>query len=78
MHDILTGRIHVTSTRTMLLKMCLSCLLHMSDEQLGRVLPLLTSIAEGSLDDLPAPDELETRVFACLDALDKFASPPFL
>ena len=51
------------------MKMCLSCLLHMSDEQLGRVVPLLTSMAGGNLDDLPGPDELETRVFACLDAL---------
>ena len=59
----------MTSTRTMLMKMCLSCLLRMPDEQLGRVLPLLTSIAGGALDDLPGPDELETKVFACLDAL---------
>ena len=51
------------------MKMCLSCLLRMPDEQLGRVLPLLTSIAGGALDDLPGPDELETKVFACLDAL---------
>ena len=69
MHDVVTGRINVNSTRTILMKMCLSCLLHMSDEQLGRVLPLLTSIAPGSPDNLPAPDELETKVFACLDAL---------
>ena len=69
MHDSVTGRIRVTSTRTILMKMCLSCLLHMSDEQLGRVVPLLTSMAGGNLDDLPGPDELETRVFACLDAL---------
>ncbi len=53
----------------MLMKMCLSCLLHMSDEQLGRVIPLLTSIAPGNLDNLPCTDELETKVFACLDAL---------
>ena len=52
----------------MLMKMCLSCLLHMSDEQLGRIVPLLTSVAGGSLGDLPASDELETKVFACLDA----------
>ena len=58
----------MTSTRTMLMKMCLSCLLHMSDEQLGRIVPLLTSVAGGSLGDLPASDELETKVFACLDA----------
>ena len=58
----------MTSTRTMLMKMSLSCLLRMSDEQLGRILPLLTSIAPCGLADLPDPDELETRVFACLDA----------
>lgn len=59
----------MTSTRTMLMKMCLSCLMHMSDEQLGRIVPLLTSIAGESLDNLPAPDVLEAKVFACLDAL---------
>jgi hypothetical protein len=53
----------------MLMKMCLSCLMHMSDEQLGRIVPLLTSIAGESLDNLPAPDVLEAKVFACLDAL---------
>jgi len=51
------------------MKLCLSCLSHMSDEQLGRIVPLLTSIAGDSLGDPSAPDELETKVLACLDAL---------
>ena len=59
----------MSSTRTVLMKMCLSCLWHMSDEQLGRVLPLLTSVAPENLDGPPCPDELETRALACLDAL---------
>jgi len=59
----------VTSTRTILMKLCLSCLSHMSDEQLGRIVPLLTSIAGDSLGDPTDPDELETKVLACLDAL---------
>ena len=42
----------------------------MSDEELGRVLPLLTSIAPCGSSDLPVRDELEMKLFDCLDASD--------
>lgn len=59
----------MTYTRTMLMKMCLSCVFRMSDEQLGQVLPLLTSITPHNTDDLQAPNELEKKLFTFLDTL---------
>ncbi len=53
--------------RTTLLEMCLSCMLRMSDKQLGNLVPLLTAAAGERLTRDGRVGALEARLFECLE-----------
>jgi len=62
------------ATKTLLLKMCLSCVLRMSEEQLGKLVPMLTDVVTTQYDCSGPAGELEARIFTCLDAYDTAAT----
>jgi len=53
--------------KALLLKMCLSCVLRMSEEQLVKIVPMLTSAGTTEFDCFGPTGELESRIYDCLD-----------
>ena len=54
--------------RAVLLEMCLSCLLLMSEEELSRLLLAMTSVLGDRTSWTREQTDLETRLFECIEA----------
>ena len=54
--------------RSVLLEMCLSCLLLMSEEELSRLLLAMTSVLGDRTGWTEKQTDLETRLFECIEA----------